>query len=349
MFMRPSLPALRDRDPQGFGHALCNQDIRHYGSAVAPARPSSDRKRDLFQMTNELRSIRIIIPWFGPWPAWMRCFIESCRWNPTVDWLLFSDAPPPDDLPPNLRIVTIGFADYRALVASRLGINLEWTDAHKLCDVKPALGFIHEPEIAGYDYWGYGDLDVIYGNIRHFFTPQVLTHDLVTTHEHIVAGHLTVLRTTPRMLTAFRRIPRWRAQLSTPRHRSFDKQVFSRLFLPIRGRRIWRRLITPYLGGGYFQEQFSTHIWPLKWIDGGTNYPQRWFWDRGRLTTDSSGDREFLYAHFTHWNSNRWVGNDVASWKTLDRLVSFRDERPTGFTISAKGFTPLHQTAPAEV
>jgi hypothetical protein len=164
---------------------------------------SIDRKRDLFQMANELRSIRIIIPWFGPWPAWMRCFIESCRWNPTVDWLLFGDAPPPDDLPPNLRIVTIGFADYRGLVASRLGINLEWTDAYKLCDVKPALGFIHEPAIAGYDYWGYGDLDVIYGNIRHFFKPQVLTNDLVTTHEHIVAGHLTVMRTTPRMLTAF--------------------------------------------------------------------------------------------------------------------------------------------------
>jgi hypothetical protein len=299
-------------------------------------------------MTDKLRTILIMVPWFGPWPAWMRCFVESCRWNPTVDWLLIGDAPPPDDLPPNLRVLTIEFEDYRAMVASRLGIKIEWTDAYKVCDVRPAMGIIHEPEIAGYDYWGYGDLDVIYGDIRRFYTPEVLAHDLVTTHEHVVAGHFTLLRTTPRMVAAFKRIPRWKAYLSTGRHRSFDEQIFSRLFLPIRGRRVWRRLITPYLGGGYFNERFSTNIPPLKWIDGGTRFPQQWFWNRGRLTTDCSGDRQFLYLHFSHWQSKRWTSDEVAPWKRLEKLVRLADERPVEFTISDEGFTPLPQPALAD-
>ena len=214
-----------------------------------------------------------------------------------------------------------------------------------LCDLKPALGFIHQSEIAGYDYWGYGDLDVIYGDIRRFYTPEILVHDVISTHGHIVSGHFALLRTTPHVITAFQQIPRWKARLSSARYESFDEQIFSRLFLPIRGKRAWRRLITPFLGGGYFREQFSTGIQPADWIDGTRTFPGQWFWDRGHLTTDRSGDREFLYLHFSHWQSNRWIGEEMASWRRLQKLDKVPDEKPTAFTISANGFTPLPQPA----
>jgi hypothetical protein len=197
--------------------------------------------------------------------------------------------------------------------------------------------------------WGVGDLDVICGDIRRFYTPQVLSQDLVSAHEHIVAGHFSLLRTTPRMVTAFKRIPGWKAMLSSAHHKSFDEQVFSRLFLPLQGKRVLRRLYTPLLGGGFVKERFSTNIGTIKWIDGGTNFPQQWFWDRGRLTTDCSGDREFLYLHFSHWQSNHWTREEVAPWKKLERIVSLPDERPEGFTISAKGFTPLTRLVRADV
>jgi hypothetical protein len=299
-------------------------------------------------VVGETSSICMIIPWFGAWPPWIRPFLESCRWNPTVNWLLYGDAPPPSDVPPNVRIVTTTLDEYRAEASSRLGIRLAWTNTYKLCDLKPALGFIHEQEIAGYDHWGFGDLDVIYGDIRRFFTPPVLSHDLVTTHEHIVAGHFSVLRTTPRILTAFKRVPDWKLLLSSARHRSFDEQIFSHLFLRTHRGRVWRRYITPHLGGGYFQESFSTNISDiLKWVDGGSEFPRHWYWDRGHLTTDRSGDREFLYLHFSNWQSNRWTHQTTAPWKSLDRLVDLPDGRPSGFTISAKGFTPLPQPAMA--
>ena len=240
-----------------------------------------------------------------------------------------------------MRIMTTTFDDYRALVALRLGIKPDWADVYKVCDVRPALGIIHPHEIAEYDYWGYGDLDVIYGDIRRLYTSDVLSYDLVSPHTHIVAGHFSLFRTNPRMVNAFRSIPRWEAYLSTPRHKSFDEQIFSRLFLPIRGKNAWRRLVTPFLGGGLFREQFSTNIRPLKWIDGGSDFPKQWYWNRGHLTTDRSGDREFLYLHFSHWQSNRWTGLEIAPWKTLDQLISLPDEPPTGFMISADGFTPL--------
>ena len=78
---------------------------------------------------------------------------------------------------------------------------------------------------------------------------------------------------------------------SSARYESFDEQIFSRLFLPIRGKRAWRRLITPFLGG-VFSRALSTGIQPADWIDGTRTFPGQWLWDRGHLTTDRSGDRE---------------------------------------------------------
>jgi hypothetical protein len=259
--------------------------------------------------------------------------------------MLVGDAPPPHDLPLNVRTATIELKAYRTLIASRLSIDPAWDSAYKICDVRPALGVVHQHEIAPYDYWGYGDLDVIYGDIRHFYTPDVLIHDVISPHAHIVAGHFVLLRNSPRMNTAFQRIPWWKSYLSSARHESFDEQIFSRLFLPIRGRGAWRRLYTPRLGGAYFEERFSTCIPPLRWIDGGTDFPRQWFWDRGHLTTDRSGDREFLYFHFSHWQSDRWTRGGKAPWRDLARLDNVPDQRPTGFTISAAGFAPLRQPA----
>ncbi len=278
--------------------------------------------------------------WFGPWPKWIRCFLESCRWNSSVDWLLIGDAEPPQDIPPNVRILRTSFADYRALVSKRLGIDAKWTDIYKVCDMRPALAATHEDAVAGYDFWGYCDLDIIFGDIRRFYTPQFLSDDVISTHPHVVCGHFALFRNTPRMANAFRKIPFWRRLLSVAEHKSFDEQVFSRLFLPFPKKRAWRRLITPFLGGGKFVEQYSTNIKPLTWIDGGAHWPEKWFWDRGRLTTNRSGDREFLYLHFSHWQSNRWTGEAVAPWKKLERLVDLPAERPERFTISAQGFTP---------
>lgn len=36
---------------------------------------------------------------------------------------------------------------------------------YKLCDFKPAYGFLFPEIIKRYDFWGHGDIDVVYGNI----------------------------------------------------------------------------------------------------------------------------------------------------------------------------------------
>lgn len=286
-------------------------------------------------------SILMILTWFGPWPGWMRLFLESCRWNPTVDWLIAGDAPAPADAPPNVRFLTMSFEAWREMAAKRLGVTLAWREPYKLCDLKPAYAVIHADVVAPYDYWGFGDLDVIYGDIRRHYDAETLSHDLVTTHDDVVAGHFTLLRNEERMVRAYERIPGWRGMLADPAHVSFDEQVFSRLFLPLKGKQKLRRLFTPFLGGGLFVERFSTALPPRLWIDGTPDWPARWIWREGRLTPEGAPDRDFLYLHVSHWQSARWTRGQPAAWAGIEPLDQLPPGRPTAFAISAKGFTAV--------
>jgi hypothetical protein len=61
-----------------------------------------------------------------------------------------------------------------ALAQKALNVSLpSCLTPYKLCDYKPAYGLIYAQELKGYDYWGDCDLDVIFGRLSHFLTPDI--------------------------------------------------------------------------------------------------------------------------------------------------------------------------------
>lgn len=294
-------------------------------------------------MTNPNPRILFVIPYFGRWPFWMPFFLESCRRNPDIDWLLFSDCGVPDNLPPNVRLEEIGYREYCSLVSSRLGIDFSPVHAYKLCDIKPALGYIHEDRLAGYDFWAFGDIDLVYGNLREYFSAQRLaSKDVFSTHERRVAGHLCLMRNTASTRQLFMRIKSWRARFTDNEHHALDEGAFSRLFL-------WRKnfprplfnlvgKFNPLRRRSEFAEAFSTPGGVIKWHDGTDDFPARWFWRDGRLTNDRDGERSFPYFHFVCWKRNEWAQLDTPEPAVLAEIASSKH-----WVIDQYGF---HQEAP---
>src|SRR5689334_11219728 len=105
------------------------------------------------------KGLVILIPYFGPWPPWFRFFLESCRWNYAVNWLVYTDNEAPENAPSNVRFVRTPLREYLERISDALAIKLSWNDATKLRDVRPALGFVHEKEIRQYSNFGYGEID----------------------------------------------------------------------------------------------------------------------------------------------------------------------------------------------
>lgn len=286
-------------------------------------------------------SICFVIPYFGRWPFWMPFFLASCRANPTVDWLLFSDCGELDALPPNVRVVSVSYADYCARVAGALGIPFAPSSPYKLCDLKPALGYIHQAELAGYDFWAFGDLDLILGDLRAYFTAGRLARkDLFSTHERRISGHCCLVRNSPEMRELFFRVPDWQVRLSAPEHLGFDEGAFSRIFIR---RKNWPRLLAriaaqwnPWFRRAEFIESYSTPNAKLPWVDGSRNYPQRWFWREGLLTNDRDGERRFPYVHFLMWKGDEWKripAADIAAYPQVASLPAWQ--------VSTSGFAPL--------
>lgn len=252
-----------------------------------------------------------IIPYFGNWPFWMPLFLESCRLNPDINWLLFSDCGTPENLPPNVAVEDISQGDYYQMVSDRLGIDFSPADPYKLCDIKPALGFVHADRLEGYDFWGFGDIDVIYGNLREYFTDaRLASYQFFSTHERRVAGHLCLMRNTRQYRALFKRIKQWRARFTDPQHHALDEGAYSRIF--INGKNLppplfkLRAMLNPFRRCSEFTEAFSTPGGKVKWHDDSCHFPKEWYWRQGRLTNDRDGERSFPYLHFVCWKRNEW-------------------------------------------
>lgn len=256
-------------------------------------------------------SICIVIPYFGRWPFWMSYFLESCRANPDIDWVLYSDCGQPERCPSNVGVVTVSYHDYCKRVANALRIDFHPGQSYKLCDIKPALGLIHAEELAGYDFWGFGDLDLLYGDLRAYFTAERLARfDLFSTHARRISGHLCLIRNTEEMRTAFMRVKHWQLKLEDPKHLAFDESAFSKIFLRHKNSPSWVRWLAaqfdPWLKRAEFVEAYTTPNGKIPWTDGSRDYPAEWHWQDGKISNSCQDGRIYPYFHFMVWKKN-WV------------------------------------------
>lgn len=287
-------------------------------------------------------SIGIVIPYFGAWPPWIEFFLESCRANRTVNWILVSDLDPPENRSQNVRHVRIGFEEYRDRLSEAFGTGVNLKHAYKLCDFKPALPYVHRDLMSQFDFVGFGDLDVIYGDVRSFYEDRLLDqYDMLSTHRDRVSGHLFLMRNSERNITAFQRTPGWKDALHREDYAAFDERRF---FNALQGRRARlldkARVRRPRC---LFEETYST--------PAATNH-MRWYWEGGRLTNEYYPHHPFMYLHFMSWHSARWLASQehveagaAAPWARLDKVVQmdWRDGRKHGFMISPQGIQRIER------
>ena len=133
-----------------------------------------------------MKSIVIIFPYFGTLPVQYKMWRESALRNPSVDFMFFTDA----DVEPakNIIVHKMLFSDFQQLAQKAFDFPIVLDRPYKLCEYKQAYGYILKDYIKDYDFWGFGDLDLVYGDLRAFLTDSVLEHKFL-----LGWGHLTLL------------------------------------------------------------------------------------------------------------------------------------------------------------
>lgn len=126
-------------------------------------------------MNKKLSSIAFVVPYFGKLPDTMDMWLYSCRRNPTVDWLLFTDDQGVHDYPENVHVTYMSFEEFVQKLQRLYHFPLGIHSPRKICDFRPAFGEVLEKELQDFDFWGHCDLDIIWGDIRLFYTEDVLS------------------------------------------------------------------------------------------------------------------------------------------------------------------------------
>lgn len=174
-------------------------------------------------------SIIIVIPYFGELPWYFSYFLQSCRFNPDVHFLIVTDDCSHDSKAPrNVFLIHQTFEDLKKMIADKLKMSVAIPNPYKLCDFKPAYGLIFSDYITSYDFWGMGDIDVIYGNIRDFMTEEILgSNDIITVRHDFLVGYFTLFRNCKKMNELFRSSRDYQKVFSTEEHYCFDECNFA--------------------------------------------------------------------------------------------------------------------------
>ena len=168
-------------------------------------------------------SIIFIVFYFGSFPLYFQRFLQSCAANPCVNWRIYTDNLTEYIWPDNVHRIKMSFQECRELFQSRFDFPISLDEPAKLCDYKPAYGYILEESLADYDFWGHCDVDQIFGDLSLCLADGVLAdYDKAYT-----LGHFTVYRNDPAVNRCFmspwgKRIP-YRETYTNPLPAGFDE------------------------------------------------------------------------------------------------------------------------------
>lgn len=238
-------------------------------------------------------SLNLILTYVGRLPNYFDLFLRSCGTNPTIAWTVLTDQARPPNLPPNVRWEAVTIPSLCDRVNAVFGIRPAFSWAYKICDFRPALAKLYPELVAGYDFWGHCDPDVIWGDLRKFYPldiastpPKVQIRGAFSVYRNDAVGNS--LFELPHPQISHRDVFR------NPRYCFFDE--WHGLW------RLIRRHGIPFLGDLSMAEIRMGHH-DLRLDGSKTNpTPQVFYWQRGRAlraywTADTMKTDEFTYIH----------------------------------------------------
>lgn len=294
------------------------------------------------------KKILLIVPYFGTTPPWIEYYITSCRYNPSINWLLYGNLEIKQSVPDNVLVVRSTIDDFNKLASKKLSFNVKIIYPYKLCDFRPAFATIFADYINGYDFWGYCDIDLVFGNIRDILDKynidnySVISVSNILTPSMNLIGHFTIYANNNLVNSLYKKIWNYQAILRSSQKSFFVDELSNYIGQPInkdllsrsiirRGirsltYRILKRIPLIYdisKASIEFQKKGAIKILKLPYIRSDEFYRKcnqdKWEikWNKGILT-DQEG-HELMYFHFIH--SKRQSAFNV---QTYEETSSFR-------------------------
>lgn len=147
----------------------------------------------------KMHKICILTLYFGSFPNYFGQWLKSCGWNPSVDFLIVTDQDIPEKYD-NVKVLKTNLSEVKKRFDRILNYDVALEYPYKLCDYKPMYGLVFEEQLKEYDFWGHCDVDLVWGDLSKFITPDILdNYDKI-----FPLGHLSVYRNNENVNNYFR-------------------------------------------------------------------------------------------------------------------------------------------------
>lgn len=259
-----------------------------------------------------MRRCCFIVPYFGILPNYFQLFLNSCAYNKNFNWLVFTDDEREFRYPKNVIRVKMTFNQLKVLVQSKFDFPISLDSPYKLCDYKPAYGYIFESYLNDFKFWGHCDVDTIMGNLEDFLQPNFMDQY----DKMFCLGHMTIYKNTIEnnriFMSVFRDRTLFREVFQTPEIRTFDEEWrdeynINQIFLEAH-KKVYQEDLS--LNFSIYYTNFHRTIYRGRDISpDGRGYEVERFrkalylWNNGRIEryyNDALGNlikEEFLYLH----------------------------------------------------
>lgn len=144
--------------------------------------------------------IAFILPYFGRFPNSFQLWLNTCASNKFFDWIIFTDNKSLYNYPSNVIVKITSFEDFKSLLQCHFDFTINIPTPYKLCDYRPAYGDIFQEFLVGYDYWGYCDVDLFWGDLEKWINDDTL----IGIERVSWWGHCSLLKNTKRINTLYK-------------------------------------------------------------------------------------------------------------------------------------------------
>lgn len=179
-----------------------------------------------------MKKIAFIVPYFGKLPNYFPLWLLSCKHNATIDWFIFTDDRTVYDYPSNVKVTYCSFENIIDRIQNQFNFKISLNSPYHLCDFRLTFGLAFTDVLMNYDFWGFCDTDVIWGNLRLHITDEILN-----SHKKISwRGHLTLFHNSQEINTLFMKeiegIPFWKYAITnkTGYPIAFDEREINFIF-----------------------------------------------------------------------------------------------------------------------
>lgn len=181
-------------------------------------------------MGNSLKlnnKICVVITWFGLYPEFFPLWYKTAIKNKDIDFLIIGPErfPTFDEIGKNIIYHKMSETEICERI-SKLGIDFKF-DHYKLCDARPMYGKIFSDLLSSYDFWGFGDLDVLYGNITKQISKEMFKKfDVIATGSwDVVSGPLSFFRNADKINNLYKKIDK--KLFEDKVHHGVDEEIFA--------------------------------------------------------------------------------------------------------------------------